>query len=199
MLRPGQFNMFYFSYRVTYHKGKAWEPRWCVSHASVILVTILLPAYHQSYSSSISNENAIFLHALRPHASDYPKETVGTIRGSVGLTLIPPNTTRPNPLTVVHIATDAQPSRILAPLLLCFLTFFPPCPSPVRRFLSSIVKMRAAVSIRFSPSRRRILGNGCATGTVSMVTRRAFASSGSNLATWGLIGLGRMGKHSILS
>lgn len=44
-----------------------------------------------------------------------------------------------------------------------------------------------------------MLGNGHAAGTVSTVTRRAFASSGSNLTTWGFIGLGRMGKHSNLN
>lgn len=44
-----------------------------------------------------------------------------------------------------------------------------------------------------------MLGNGYAAGTVSLVTRRAFASGGRNLATWGFIGLGRMGKHRSLN
>ena len=39
-----------------------------------------------------------------------------------------------------------------------------------------------------------MLGNGHTAESVSMAKRRAFASSGSNLATWGFIGLGRMGK-----
>lgn len=50
------------------------------------------------------------------------------------------------------------------------------------------------VSIRFSPAKLCILGNGGASGAVSRISRRSFASSGSNLAVWGFIGLGRMGK-----
>ncbi len=50
------------------------------------------------------------------------------------------------------------------------------------------------VSVRFSPAKLCILGNGGASGAVSRISRRSFTSSGSNLATWGFIGLGRMGE-----
>lgn len=54
--------------------------------------------------------------------------------------------------------------------------------------------MRAMVSIRFSPAELCILGNGVVSGAVSRVSRRSFTSSGSKMATWGFIGLGRMGE-----
>lgn len=56
--------------------------------------------------------------------------------------------------------------------------------------------MRATVNVRFSPSRLCVLGNGTPTKqTATPGTRRSFASSGANLATWGFIGLGRMGRY----
>ena len=62
------------------------------------------------------------------------------------------------------------------------------------------VKMSAAVSIRFSPSRLCMLGNSPSAPPLSSITRRSFASTPSNLATWGFIGLGRMGElHAYLS
>ena len=54
--------------------------------------------------------------------------------------------------------------------------------------------MRAAVSIRFSPSRLCLLGNNnTATGSASKAAHRGFSTSESRWATWGFIGLGRMG------
>lgn len=54
--------------------------------------------------------------------------------------------------------------------------------------------MKAAVNVRFSPSRLCVLGNSTATKLIATpATRRSFTSSGNNLATWGFIGLGRMG------
>jgi len=56
-------------------------------------------------------------------------------------------------------------------------------------------KMRPAISTRFSPSRLCTLcTNGPASTSITTTTRRPFASTPSNLATWGFIGLGRMGE-----
>ncbi|KAI4232222.1 MAG: hypothetical protein L6R40_007470 [Gallowayella cf. fulva] len=53
--------------------------------------------------------------------------------------------------------------------------------------------MRAAVSIRFSPSKLCMKGNGGFTGPTTPATRRTFSATASSWATWGFIGLGRMG------
>ena len=54
--------------------------------------------------------------------------------------------------------------------------------------------MRAAVSVRFSPSKLRLLGNSTASRFIDPTGRRSFASSSRTLETWGFIGLGRMGR-----
>ncbi|KAL8719268.1 MAG: hypothetical protein Q9225_003698 [Loekoesia sp. 1 TL-2023] len=59
--------------------------------------------------------------------------------------------------------------------------------------------MRAAISVRFSPSRLRLLGNGGLTGSTPSAARRNFSSTASTWASWGFIGLGRMGKSSLSS
>lgn len=53
--------------------------------------------------------------------------------------------------------------------------------------------MKAAVLIRFPPSMLCILRNGGMTGPASAASKRPFTSSKRSLATWGFIGLGRMG------
>ena len=54
--------------------------------------------------------------------------------------------------------------------------------------------MGVRISNRFSPLKLCILGISGTAGSVSMMTKRSFASSNTNLAAWGFIGLGRMGK-----
>ena len=62
------------------------------------------------------------------------------------------------------------------------------------------VNMSATVSIRSFPSRLHMLSNRLSTPSISPIYRRSFASTSSNLATWGFIGLGRMGElHASLS
>ncbi|KAL8784834.1 MAG: hypothetical protein Q9213_003738 [Squamulea squamosa] len=53
--------------------------------------------------------------------------------------------------------------------------------------------MWASVSIRFSPSRLCLIGNGGLTGPMTPAVRRNFSATVSNRATWGFIGLGHMG------
>ncbi|KAL8703016.1 MAG: hypothetical protein Q9201_003792 [Fulgogasparrea decipioides] len=53
--------------------------------------------------------------------------------------------------------------------------------------------MRAAVSIRFSPSKLCLLGNGGLTASTPSIARRTFSSTPSTWTTYGFIGLGRMG------
>ncbi|KAL8673956.1 MAG: hypothetical protein Q9168_001651 [Polycauliona sp. 1 TL-2023] len=53
--------------------------------------------------------------------------------------------------------------------------------------------MRAAVSIRFPPSRLGKIGYGNPTGPTMPAVRRNFSATASAWATWGFIGLGRMG------
>lgn len=54
--------------------------------------------------------------------------------------------------------------------------------------------MRAATTVRFSPSKLYMLRTSNVVFVASTVTRRTFTSGGSKLATWGFVGLGRMGK-----
>ena len=91
--------------------------------------------------------------------------------------------------------------RALVPLLLLltvlsdlfnFHSFSHPWTPTHFRHISNT--MRAGVSIRFSPSKLRLLGNQCLTGSTSASARRTFSSTSSNWATWGFIGLGRMGQ-----
>ena len=61
-------------------------------------------------------------------------------------------------------------------------------------------KMKPSFSIRFHPSRLCTTLNPAASTSLPAVTRRSFSSTPSNLATWGFIGLGRMGElHASLS
>ncbi|KAL8877638.1 MAG: hypothetical protein Q9198_004380 [Flavoplaca austrocitrina] len=53
--------------------------------------------------------------------------------------------------------------------------------------------MRAGVLIRFSPSRLCMIGNGGLTGSTKPAARRDFSATAATWATWGFIGLGRMG------
>ena len=61
-------------------------------------------------------------------------------------------------------------------------------------------KMKPSFSIRFHPSRLCTTLNAAASTSLPAVTQRSFSSTPSNLATWGFIGLGRMGeRHASLS
>ncbi|SLM39455.1 3-hydroxyisobutyrate dehydrogenase [Lasallia pustulata] len=53
--------------------------------------------------------------------------------------------------------------------------------------------MTAAISVRFLPSRLCLLGNGSVASACSRPARRSFATREQRQATWGFIGLGRMG------
>ncbi|KAL8653040.1 MAG: hypothetical protein Q9210_002328, partial [Variospora velana] len=53
--------------------------------------------------------------------------------------------------------------------------------------------MRAAISVRFSTSKLCLPRNGRLTGSPSSTARRSFSTTPAALATWGFIGLGRMG------
>ena len=52
--------------------------------------------------------------------------------------------------------------------------------------------MNAAISVRLSPSRLCLLGNGAA-GSASRAARRGFAGTVRAQSRWGFIGLGHMG------
>ncbi|KAL8817900.1 MAG: hypothetical protein Q9223_003344, partial [Gallowayella weberi] len=53
--------------------------------------------------------------------------------------------------------------------------------------------MRATISIRFSPSKLCMKGNGGLTGSTTPIARRNFSATASPWTTWGFIGLGQMG------
>ena len=83
---------------------------------------------------------------------------------------------------------------LLSPLLFYTFTSFPLIISHTIFYEHRLASMRATVSSTFSPAKLCILGYGSASGGISRITTRSFASSGSQLATWGFVGLGRMGE-----
>ncbi|KAL8800824.1 MAG: hypothetical protein Q9182_004884 [Xanthomendoza sp. 2 TL-2023] len=59
--------------------------------------------------------------------------------------------------------------------------------------------MRATISIRFSPSKLCLKGNGGLTGSTTSTARRNFSATASTWTTWGFIGLGQMGTGPVPS